>query len=100
MTGYPAEAIQPITDEHGRRFVPELPLPGQQVMNVAITTWELLALAHLWANEAAEAARRGDADKWRFAEGRWPIFLRLAQELDPSLVGRVEEPPLGPMASA
>jgi hypothetical protein len=100
MTGYPAEAIPPIIDKQGRELIPRFPMPGHPVMNVAITTWELLALAHLQANEAAEAARGGQADRWRSAEERSAGFLRLAQELDPSLVGRVDEPPLGPMASA
>jgi hypothetical protein len=100
MTGYPAAAIKPIFDQEGREFVAKLPMPGHPVMNVALIVWEMLALAHLWANEATEAAQSGNADKWRFAEERWRLYLQLAQQLDPTLSERLTESLQGPMGSA
>ena len=78
---YPADAVAPRFDEHGRKFVPEEPMPG--VVNVPLGPADALFLSLCWADTATNAVHAASIDLWSFAEMRAAHFLRIARQLQP-----------------
>ena len=76
---YPPDAVAPRFDEHGRKFVPEEPMPG--VVNVPLGPIDALALSLFWANAATDAVATGSGEAWSFSETRAAHFLRIARHI-------------------
>jgi hypothetical protein len=78
---YPSNAVAPRFDEHGRRFMPEVPWPG--IVNLALGPVDVMILHVFWKDTARKAAAAGNGEAWSFAEMRAAHFLRIAREIQP-----------------